>query len=331
MLAGKVRFGVIGCGNIANLFHLPELKSIEEVEVVGVADVRPERAKSTAEKFRVPYWYTDYRKLLERGDVDAVVVATPHPYHASIAVDAIESGKHVIIQKPMATTVEDAGKIVSAAKRCKNVKVMVLPFIYFDTPTFDYIRGVVSDGELGKICMARARVAHSGPGIPWFLRRETAQRGVAFDLGVYSVAALNLILGRFRKVSGFMATLAAETDLEDSVAILLEAKDGVIGVAEAAWTQAAAFNEFSIYGTEGIVLMESGIGGERVRLYRRRELSWVSPVLPREKEPQHSHRHFVRCILEDRTPIGTPEQGYHLIEVLDAACRSAVEGRTIYL
>ncbi|MEM2217679.1 MAG: Gfo/Idh/MocA family oxidoreductase, partial [Thermofilaceae archaeon] len=113
----KIGFGIIGCGGISNYFHIPELKAIEEADVIAVADVIENRARVTAERFGIKYWYTDYTKLLERDDIDAVVVATPHPTHAKIAVDSINAGKHVIIQKPMCTNSRDAEMIVKAARK----------------------------------------------------------------------------------------------------------------------------------------------------------------------------------------------------------------------
>ena len=117
----------------------------------------------TAKRFRIKSWYADYHDLLERGDLEAVVVATPHPTHAQIAVDVMEARKHTIIQKPMTTTVKDAESIVEAARKHSDLKVMALPFVYFDTPAFDYARDLMNKGELGRICMARSRVAHGGP------------------------------------------------------------------------------------------------------------------------------------------------------------------------
>lgn len=340
----RVGFAVIGCGSIANSFHLPELVRIESARLVAVVDLKPNRAKITAERFKVPYWYTDYHKVLELEDVEAVIVATPHPSHAAIAVEAIEAGKHVMIQKPMATSVEEADRIVKATRRHGEVKVMVLPFIYFDTPLFDHVKGLMDRGELGKVCMARARVAHGGPEVYqrtvakgfgekpercWFLSRKGARGGVLLDLGVYPVAMIMTLFGGVRGVSAFTATLMKEADVEDNAVLILQMDDGILAIAEASWTQAAPLSELSIYGSEGVVLLNTLTNG--LRFYRKGYADWATFNLPREKEPQHTHRHFVRCILEDRKPIGTVEDGRRLVQILETAYRSAESGKNIAL
>lgn len=338
----KIGFGVIGCGSIANSFHLPELRQIEEAELIAVADIRPNRARATAERFKVPLWFTDYNKLLELEDVEAVIIATPHPTHAKIAIDSIEAGKHVMIQKPMATSVEEANFIVEIAKKHPDLKVMVLPFIYYDIPVFDYTKNLLDRGELGKICMLRVRIAHQGPEASqreiartfneelkecWFLKSEKAHGGVLLDLGIYSVTMITLLLGRVRKIIAYMATLAKDADVEDNATLILEMNNGAIATVECSWTQPIPSEELSIYGTKGIIYLDKF--RNKVRVFKECNRSWITPSLPREKEPQHTHRHFIRSILEDREPIGTVEDGAYLIRILDAAYRSAILGKFI--
>ncbi|MEM3745310.1 MAG: Gfo/Idh/MocA family oxidoreductase [Candidatus Bathyarchaeia archaeon] len=339
----KIGFGIIGCGGISNYFHIPELKAIEEAEVVAVADIKEERARLTAERFNIKFWYSDYMKLLERNDVDAVVVATPHPTHAKIAVDAINAGKHVIIQKPMCTNSKDAEAIVNASRKRSDLKVMVLPFVYFDTPAFDYVRDLLNSGDLGKICMARSRVAHGGPEkyqeevarmfgeekSCWFFDLERAHGGVLLDLGVYAISQIVYLLGKVKSVSALTATLDKPAKVEDNCALLMEMENGAISIAETSWTQVATLEGTSIYGTKGTVLLN--YFNTPVAFYRQKDSSWIMPVLAKEKEPQHTHRHFIKCILSDLKPIGSPEEGKHVVEIMEAAYESAKTGKTIKL
>lgn len=339
----KVGFGIIGCGGISNYFHIPELKAIEEAEVVAVADIKEDRARLTAERFNIKFWYSDYMSLLERNDVDAVVVATPHPTHAKIAVDAINAGKHVIIQKPMCTNSKDAEAIVNAARKHSDLKIMVLPFVYFDTPAFDYVKDLLNGGELGRICIARSRVAHGGPEkyqeevarmfgeekSCWFFDPERAHGGVLLDLGVYAISQIVYLLGRVKSVSALIATLDKPAKVEDNSALLMEMENGAISVAETSWTQVATLEGTSIYGTKGTVLLN--YFNIPVVFYRQKDSSWIMPALAKEKEPQHTHRHFIKCILNDLKPIGTPEEGKHVVEIMEAAYKSAKTGKTIKL
>jgi predicted dehydrogenase len=340
---GKVNFGIIGCGGISNYFHIPELREIKEAEVVAVADVKPERARLTAERFNIKFWYSDHLKLLERSDVDAVIVATPHPTHAKLSVDAMEAGKHVIIQKPMCTKVEDAEAIVEASRKHSGLKVMVLPFVYFDTPAFDYVKNLLNEGVLGRICTARSRVAHGGPEKYqetvtrmfeeekdcWFFNLERAHGGALLDLGVYAISQIVYLLGGVKRISAFVATLDKPAGVDDNDVVIMEMESGALAVVESSWTQITTLEGTSIYGTKGSAFLN--YFNMPVAFYTQKESGWIVPTLAGEKEPQHTHRHFIKCILEDLKPIGSPEEGKHVVEIMEAAYESAKTGKTMML
>ncbi|MEM2446179.1 MAG: Gfo/Idh/MocA family oxidoreductase [Candidatus Bathyarchaeia archaeon] len=335
-----VRFGVVGAGGISNHFHLPELSQIQEAEVVAISDIKLERAETTAKKFGIKRWYTNYNEMLEKEDLVAVIVATPHPTHAKITIDAIEAHKHVIIQKPMPTNARDSLLIVEASKKNPDLKIMVLPFIYYDTPVYDYVKDVLLNNEIGKICMAEARTSHGGPekyqaevanmfGEPvdvWFFSSEKAHGGVLLDLGVYSVTRLVYLLGRAKKVSAFISTLSKASEVDDNNVVLIEMECGTLAFAESSWTQVPGQNTTSLYGEKGTIHINHL--GHSIAIYRE-NLGWSYPSLPKEKEPQHTHRHFIRCILNDEKPIGTPEEGHHVMQILEAAYVSAKRGKTV--
>ena len=115
----KLKIGIIGCGGIANGKHMPALKRIKEVEMVAFCDIIPERAEKAANKFGTPdaKVYTDYKELLKDKSIDVVHVLTPNREHSFITVDALESGKHVMCEKPMAINSAEAQKMLDAARR----------------------------------------------------------------------------------------------------------------------------------------------------------------------------------------------------------------------
>jgi len=161
----------------------------------------------------------------------------------------------------------------------------------------------------------------------WFFDPERAHGGVLLDLGVYSVSQLVYLLGNAKRVSSFTATLDKPAEVEDNVAVILEMASGALAVAETSWTQTATMEGTSLHGTKGTLLLDSF--NTQVMAYEQATSSWIMPSLAREKEPQHTHRHFVRCVLEDLEPIGTVEEGRHVIEVLEAAYDSARTGSTV--
>src|SRR5437660_8499238 len=163
----QVRFGIIGCGGIANGFHMRDLSQIPEAKLAACADIRPEVAKAFAQKWGAPVSYGDYSQLLARDDVDAVVVSTHHETHAAIAVDALEAGKHVLVQKPLTTRLEDADRLVAAAKARPRQKVQCFPFNWTNA-LVEAVR-LINEGAIGQPCQGRRRIAHSGPNrASWF-------------------------------------------------------------------------------------------------------------------------------------------------------------------
>src|SRR5262249_52339712 len=124
----QIRFGIIGCGGIANGVHMKDLSQIPEAKLVAGADIRPAGGKAVAGKWGAGGSYGEYPKLLARDDVDAVIVATHHETHAAIGIEAVEAGKHVLVQKPLTTRLDDADRFVAAAEARPRQKVQCFPF-----------------------------------------------------------------------------------------------------------------------------------------------------------------------------------------------------------
>lgn len=185
-----VRAAVIGTGGIAGA-HLDAYSKVSDAEVVAVCDIIPEKAENAAKKWNVPKWFTDYKKVLQLPEVEAVDICTPHAIHAPIAFAALKAGKHVLVEKPMTSNLKDAVKIVKAAK--ENRKVLFCGIKSRWTSSTQQIKKFIESGALGEIYYAEI-VATRRRGIPgWgstFIRKETAGGGVVLDLGVYLVDTL---------------------------------------------------------------------------------------------------------------------------------------------
>jgi predicted dehydrogenase len=328
----RVRYAIVGCGGIAHIFHLPEMTQIPETEFIVACDRREKRARLTAEKFGARQWTTDYHSVLERDDVDAVIVATYHPSHAPIACEVLEAGKHVLVQKPMATRLEDANRLVETAGRSAR-KTYCLPFLW--VPAYERAVEMIASGELGKVVQLRARVAHDGPEGYYsdtqsifeeepeecvFFRKDLSEQGALFDMGVYSVSALTGLAGSAVRVAGAVKTLDKPAEVDDTASLLLEMESGALAVAETTWCQAASGQELAVYGTEGTLYLDPGRHTLRAYGKKPRE-GWFEPKLP--PLPQAAaHRHFVECILKDESPKPSPEHARHVVEIMLAALQS---------
>ncbi|MFN4179849.1 MAG: Gfo/Idh/MocA family protein, partial [Armatimonadota bacterium] len=185
-----VRVAVIGTGGIAGA-HLDAYSKVAEAEVVAVCDIIPEKAENAAKRWNVPKWFTDYRKVLQLPEVEAVDICTPHAIHAPIAFAALKAGKHVLVEKPMTSNLKDAVKIVKAAK--EKGKILFCGIKSRWASSTQQIKKFIENGALGEIYYAEI-VATRRRGIPgWgstFIRKETAGGGVVLDLGVYLIDTL---------------------------------------------------------------------------------------------------------------------------------------------
>ena len=152
----KLRVAIIGCGGIANGKHMPSLSKIEAVEMVAFCDLVKERAEKAAKEYGTPdaKVYTDYKELLKDESIDVVHVCTPNKSHADISVDALESGKHVMCEKPMAKTAADARRMVEAAKR--TGKKLTIGYQNRFRADSEYLYAACRRGDLGEIYFAKA-------------------------------------------------------------------------------------------------------------------------------------------------------------------------------
>lgn len=245
----KLRVGVIGCGSIARYRHLPEYTANKDAEVVAVCDIKPDRAKKRAQQFGVADIYTDYKELIARKDIDAVSVCTPNYLHAQIAIDALNAGKHVLCEKPLATSKEEAEAMIKAAK--DNGKFLMVGHNQRLAPAHVKGREILASGVLGKVINFRTTFGHGGPqswsadgGVSWFFRKEQAFIGAMGDLGIHKADLMRYLLGEeIVKVAAFYGTLDPEktadpinSTVDDNALFVLQTESGAIGHLTASWS-----------------------------------------------------------------------------------------------
>ena len=259
----KLRVGVIGCGSIAQHRHLPEYKSNKNVELIAVCDINEERAQAVAEKYGVKA-YTSYEELLESGSVDAVSVCTPNYLHAPISIAALKSGIHVLCEKPMATSKEEAEAMIAAAK--ESGKKLMIGHNQRFVPSHQKARKLIEGGEIGKIYSFRTAFGHGGPEgwsvegkESWFFQKEKAFVGAMGDLGVHKTDLLRYVLGEeIVEVGSFVETSAKDfADVDDNAVCVLKTESGIIGTLAASWAYVSKEdNSTIIYGEKAILRLE---------------------------------------------------------------------------
>ena len=226
-----VRVGVIGAGEISK-YHLGGLASVEGAEVVVIADRSPARAADRARQFGVSEVADDWRRVVERRDLDAVIVATPDQTHPEIVLAAIDTGKSILVQKPIATSLATAQPLVERARMAGVI--LSVSFMHRHFEEIVALHDLLDRGVLGRPLTARIRNATPGPTWgPWFYRPPVEGiGGVVIQLGVHGIDLLLHLLGPIRSVRACTATLVPERSLADGSRVAVGVVDHAVATYE---------------------------------------------------------------------------------------------------
>ena len=342
-----IRVGIIGAGGIAAKLHLPELQSVEGVEVAVLAGRKVSRLETLCRKFHVPSWTQSFDEVLTDPTLDAVVIAVPHPLHVKYGLKALDAGKHVLMQKPLSTSLDEADAFVTAVEQSDRT-VLALPFVA--RPHVLAARELVQQGTLGTVSSAHARFSHGGPEVYyatiqaimeeepddelWFFDASKADVGALFDMGVYAIAHLVAVLGSVTAVTCRMTTVAKPTTLEDTAALLLDFESGALGTAETGWCDGARTYGFSIHGTSG-KLVNPPLTGDLIHMQPTSLVDEDAPLKSASINTTafpniHAHQHWANCIRTGTQPsIANVHMARHVTEIMLRGLESAKEGRTV--
>ncbi len=361
MNAGKrvLKVAIIGCGGIGTSKHMPSLAKIPEVEMTAFCDIIPERAQESAKKFGAEgaKVYTDYRELLKDGSIDVVHVCTPNKSHADISVAALEAGKHVMCEKPMAKTTADALRMVEAAKR--TGKKLTIGYQNRYRSDSQYLQKLCSDGELGEIYYAKAHAIRRRAVPTWgvFLNEEEQGGGPLIDIGTH---ALDLtlwmmnnykpksVMGSVYKKLGSKKNAAnawgswdpEKFTVEDSAFGFITMENGATIVLESSWalnSREVGEAKTTLCGTEAGADMKEGltINGEKYgKLYITKPELNAGGVdffeAEKDSPADREARMWINSILTDGEVVVTPEQAYVVTQILEAIYESAKIGKPVY-
>jgi predicted dehydrogenase len=263
----RIGVAVIGCGDIARVRYFPWIAALPEFKLAGAWS----RTRLACEGIVGRYGgkaYDSVEALLGDAEVEAVIVATPHPSHAELAMRALERGKHVLVEKPMATSLADADRLCRAARDAHGI-LMALPLD--SSPPVDAAKRLIEAGAIGRVNGADAVLAHHGPvHAPWFYEVEQAGWGVLADLGIYLISQLTYLFGPAESVSGRVTSVFPErtapdgrrfpVTVDDNAAAVIIWPNGILGTIRANWCSPADRRNFiwetRIYGSTGIIFID---------------------------------------------------------------------------
>ena len=254
-----IRFAIYGCGNIARV-HASAINEIEGAELVAVSDVHIEQARVFSKAYggRV---VDSYGELVKDEQVDAICICTPSGTHASLAIEAVSHGKHVVLEKPMAITVKECEDIISA---CENngTKLMVISQ-YRTLPGVQKARELIRSGALGRLVICNVHMKYYRDEEyyrgSWRGTKMMDGGGALMNQGIHGVDVLHYLCGDIKSVQSNVRTLIHDIEVEDTAVAVLEFENGALGVIEAATSTYPGFNRrIEICGDRGSVILKEG-------------------------------------------------------------------------
>ncbi len=338
-----IRIGLVGCGAISTQ-HLEAIAAIDGLALAAVTSASVDRARTVGERWDVP-WSTSLDDFLARDDVDAVTICTPSGLHPAHALAALRSGRHAIVEKPIALTVEDAEAVVREGHD-RGLVVATISQRRFE-PAARALQAAVAAGALGRISLILAEGLYHRPqtyydSAAWRGTRDL-DGGVLMNQAIHMIDLVRWIGGPVSSVSGHVATLGHEMEAEDTASVSLRFSNGALGEIVATTCATPEFpTELRVYGDRG-----------HVRIAGERAVEWDVPgvaeprdddaigVLPGTGATQtwgtsgvgylRQYGDFVQAVRTGRTPVVTGEDGRNAVEIIAAAYEADRNGRAIVL
>ena len=351
-MAKMLKIGIIGSGGIAQSCHMPGYEAVPDLcEMVAVCDANPDTAKQAAEKFGVGKVYHDYRELIADPEIDAVSVATPNALHLDPTVMALNAGKHVLCEKPLAMNADEAKQMVRAAHA--NGKILQVGLqMRFGGP-MKFMRDFIANGHMGDIYYARAQALRRRgvPGWGVFIDKEKQGGGPLIDIGVHILDATLHLMGYPKPLCASAMTfdkLGKNPDLwngmgdydrskftvEDFAVGFIRFDNGASVVLESSFMANLEGDPFQtqLFGTKAGAIVK-GWGDDAVRIFTEqdKQMFEMTPKNLRHVDSSHVEevKAFVHAIAEGKPSPVPGEEGLILNAIFDAMYKSAETGREV--
>jgi predicted dehydrogenase len=339
----QIGVGIVGSQFVSTI-HAHAFQSCAQARLVGVASPTPPHAAQFAAKWNIPQHYTDYRRLYDSREIDMVVIGAPNDLHCQLVCDAAAAGKQVVVEKPLCLNLAEADRMIEACRKA-NVKLMYAEELCF-APKYVRLKALLDSGALGKPTLLKQAEKHDGPHAPHFWDVTRSGGGVALDMGCHAIQFFRWMLpgAKITSVYAQMSTdvHADKTRGDDNALILLEFDNGATALAEESWTKLGGMDDRAeVYGSEGVAFADL-LRGNSIVTYSTTGYDYAVEKAGSTKGwsftiyeeawnygfPQEM-AHFVDCVLHDRQPLVTGEDGRIVLEAIFAAYESAGTGRKV--
>ena len=347
----KVKFAFLGCGDVAQRDYLPEFHRLgDRAEIVAVCGRTESRVRNVAEHYQIANWYTDADRMFAETDATAVVNLTPIHVHLETTLAALEAGKHVYSEKPTATSVQDILRIKDAANQ-RNLIVVCAPSVMV-FPQVKFAQDILTRGEIGEVFSARG-IGHWGVP-PWsgFPSDPTPffakGAGPAMDMGVYPLHVLTGLLGPVQRVTAMVGHVldhftipdgpyvgkVVQNEEKDNWQMILDFGNARLATMVAqGCIQDTLAPQVELHGLAGTIALNLLDVSAPVEMLKP-GTGWKSIQLPqtgRTAGPDHhlGLEHLVDCIQNSVNPVLSIDHALHVVEIIEKAAQSALEGRAL--
>ncbi len=347
----KMRFGVIGALGVIGKTHIEAIEAVEDAQLAAVCDVDAEKGKELAKEKGVPFFH-DWEALVKSDAVDAVTLCTPHPLHRPMAVAALEAGKHVLTEKPMAAKVSDADKMAAAAKRTGKVLAVVYQSRF--SPAAIKAKELLDAGELGHLYRTFMDCTFYKT---MFYYRSAAWRGtwkgeeggVLYNQAPHPLDLFQHLGGMPKRVRGFCRTTLHAIEVEDVADAYLEYAGGCLGLIHTDVVQSPAEFKLAFYGDKAALTLGARMKFSLVRnttpvkefskaydgpnIYGRLKTEPVEVELPEAKLTGHAAHvaDLIAAVRAGKDPLVTGEEGTKSVELANAITLSSFKDKWVEL
>ena len=341
----SIKVGIIGCGKIAQVRHIPEYAANPNAEVYGFYDINLARAEELAKKYGGKA-YASYEELLADPEIVAVSVCAANHAHAEISIAALKAGKHVLCEKPMAVTLEECEAMVAAAK--ESGKYLMIGQNQRLAKAHSKAKELIEQGAIGKVLTFRTIFGHGGPETwsidpganVWFFDKTKAAMGAMADLGIHKTDMIQYVLGsKIVKTQAVLTTLDKKDatgnliGVDDNAICIYQMENGVIGTMTASWTYyAAEDNTTVIYGSKGELRLydDPKYSVQQINADGTRIDYQIDQIQTNDNQTASGIIDlFVDCLVENKEPEISGENVLHAMKAVFASIESSAKGCAI--
>jgi predicted dehydrogenase len=333
-MRNKINIGVVGCGAHAQIAHLPAFRKNPDCNLIAICDTDIRKIDHLGSKYSIPYRYQDFSEMLRNSDIDALVISTPNYLHAPMAISALEYGKHVLCDVPMATSLREAQDVVKIAKKAKARLAMAFSDRF--RPDVQTLKKFIKEGELGDIYYVKSGwLIGSKNWIlnPWRQEYLKSGGGAFLSLGV-NLLDLAIYLLEDKRMSTIFASIHKKNPgatVEDTAMCIINYTDGTLLTIEVSWSLIfdRDFLYCNIFGKKGAALLNP----LKIQKELHNELVNVAPTFPPKNLYKVSYDLQVQFFLDSLRKNAVPpfgfEDGLTIARITDAFYESARKQKLI--